>query len=143
LEAFITTGKTISEHDMETKTLPPRYNAVKFALTFSDREKLYERIDRRVDDMISLGLVDEVSSLLEMGVSSKSTSMQAIGYKEISAAITDGSDINLAIEKIKMESRRYAKRQLTWLRRDKDVKWIPWDNEPKYESLMMRFSSGE
>jgi tRNA dimethylallyltransferase len=130
MEAYITTGKTISEHDAETKLIPPRYNAVKYALTFSGREKLYERIDRRVDDMISRGLAGEVKSLLEMGVSSKCTSMQAIGYKELSNAIADGTDIVTAIEKIKMESRRYAKRQLTWLRRDEDITWITWEDEP-------------
>ena len=136
LEAFLTTGKTISEHDAETKAIPPRYNAVKYALTFSDREKLYTRIDNRVDKMISLGLVDEIKSLLKMGISNKCTSMQAIGYKEICAAITDGTDIEMAIEKIKMESRRYAKRQLTWLRRDDDVKWIEWEDALNFEVFM-------
>jgi tRNA dimethylallyltransferase len=136
LEAFLTTGKTISEHDIETKAIPQRYNAVKYALTFSNREKLYERIDSRVDDMISRGLADEVNTLLKMGVSNKCTSMQAIGYKELSTAIADGSDIDNAIEKIKMESRRYAKRQLTWLRRDEDVKWITWDDTPDIDEFM-------
>ena len=143
LEAFITTGKTLSEHDAETKAISPRYSAVKYALTFSDREKLYERIDRRVDDMISQGLADEVKSLLKMGVQRKSTAMQAIGYKEISAAIADGSDIDTAVEKIKMESRRYAKRQLTWLRRDEEVKWIIWDDEPDFEKVVNIFGSCE
>jgi len=130
LEAFITTGKTISRHDMETKTIPPRYDTIMFALNYSDRAKLYLKIDRRVDDMILKGLEEEVVSLLKMGLSSKCTSMQAIGYKEISAAIATGSDINDAIEKIKMESRRYAKRQLTWLRRNEDINWITWENVP-------------
>jgi tRNA dimethylallyltransferase len=124
LEAYLATGKTISEHDEETKVLPPRYDTEKYALTFSDREKLYLRIDNRVDKMISLGLINEVKSLLDMGISGKCTSMQAIGYKEIATAIFDGSDMAAAVEKIKMESRRYAKRQLTWLRRDDNVKWI-------------------
>jgi len=135
LEAFLTTGKTISVHDAETKAIPPRYHAIKYALTFSDREKLYTRIDNRVDKMISLGLADEVRSLLKLGISSRCTSMQAIGYKELSAAITDGSDIDAAVEKIKMESRRYAKRQLTWLRRDDEVKWIVWDDAPDIENF--------
>jgi len=136
LETFITTGKTISEHDAETKKTPPRYHAKKYALTYSDRAILYERIDHRVDNMISSGLVDEVKSLHKMGVSGKCTSMQAIGYKEISAAITYGSDISAAIEKIKMESRRYAKRQLTWLRRDDEVNWIAWDDTPTFERFL-------
>ena len=133
LEAFITTGKTISEHDVESRSIPPRYNAIKFALTFSQRVELYDRINRRVDDMMLNGLVDEVASLLDMGVSPKNTAMQAIGYKEISAALLGYSDMASAEEKIKMESRRYAKRQLTWLRRDDEILWISRDNNPDYD----------
>ena len=128
LEAFITTGKTISGHDVESRMVPPRYNAIKIALNFSDRNELYARINRRFDGMILRGLVDEVKSLLSMGVSRNYTSMQAIGYKEISAAIQGSYDLSTAEEKIKMESRRYAKRQLTWLRRDDDITWISWEN---------------
>jgi len=138
LESYITTGKTISQHDIESKAIPPRYDAVKIALSFSDRADLYANIDRRVDEMISDGLVDEVRSLMKMGVPRKSTSMQAIGYKEISAAIDSGSDISEAVEKIKMESRRYAKRQLTWLRRDNEIKWIIWENTPDLEGAVQR-----
>jgi len=134
LEAFIATGKTISEHDIESKSIPPRYNAVKFALTFSQRKDLYERINRRVDGMMLRGLADEVRSLLYMGVSRNNTSMQAIGYKEISAALLGYYDMISAEEKIKMESRRYAKRQLTWLRRDDKVTWITWEGEPDYDA---------
>jgi len=133
LEAFITTGKTISEHDVESRSIPPRYNAIKFALTFSQRVELYDRINRRVDDMMLNGLVDEVASLLDMGVSPKNTAMQAIGYKEISAALLGYSDMASVEEKIKMESRRYAKRQLTWLRRDDEILWISRDNNPDYD----------
>jgi len=128
IEAFMTTGISISRHDLESKSVPPRYESIKFALTFSDRKELYERINRRVDGMMLRGLVDEVKSLLQMGVSSESTSMQAIGYKEISAALRGDNDMAYAEEKIKMESRRYAKRQLTWLRRDDEVVWINREN---------------
>ncbi|MCL2425650.1 MAG: tRNA (adenosine(37)-N6)-dimethylallyltransferase MiaA [Oscillospiraceae bacterium] len=127
IETFITTGKTISQHDEETKAILPRYAATKFALTYADRDDLYTRINQRVDEMISQGLQDEVKNLLDMGITQRCTAMQAIGYKEISAAIVNNSNINDAVEQVKMESRRYAKRQLTWLRRDKDVKWITWD----------------
>ena len=136
LETFKSTGKTISQHDIETKALPPLYNSIKIALTFSDRAELYARIDRRVDEMMSKGLEHEVKSLLKMGVTQMNTSMQAIGYKEISAAITNESDISLAVEKIKMESRRYAKRQLTWLRRDKNIEWKTWENTPDFEEAV-------
>jgi len=133
LEIFITTGKTISRHDAETKELPPRYNAIKAALNFSDRDVLYAGIDCRVDEMMERGLEAEVRFLLDMGISLNSTAMQAIGYKEISAAITDESDILSAVSEIKKESRRYAKRQLTWLRRDDKVKWITWDSSPDFD----------
>jgi len=104
----------------------------KIALTFSDRANLYERIDHRVDKMMSEGLEDEVRVLLQMNVPHNNTSMQAIGYKEISIAIKEKTDISLAVEKIKMESRRYAKRQLTWFRRDNNIKWIVWDKSPDF-----------
>ena len=134
LEVYMTAGKTISRHDAETKILPPRYNAVKYALNFQERAVLYSRIDERVDAMISGGLEREVRALLGMGVTQSSTSMQAIGYKEIAEAIGNDSGIYAAIDKIKMESRRYAKRQLTWLRRGKDLQWIEWTDEPDIET---------
>ena len=128
-EVYQTTGKTISQHDAETQILPPRYNAAKYALTYTDRAELYRRIDARVDKMISLGLVNEVQTLLDMGVSTRCTAMQAIGYKETAAFLRGEMSMDEAIDKIKMESRRYAKRQLTWLRRDPGVKWIIRDGE--------------
>ena len=134
LEAYMATGKTISEHDIESKSVPRRYSAIKFAFTFSQRAELYERINRRVDSMMLRGLADEVVSLLDMGVSRKNTSMQAIGYKEISAALHGNFDMTSAVEKVKMESRRYAKRQLTWLRRDDEITWIAWEGEPDYDA---------
>lgn len=133
IEAYKATGKTISQHDRETKALPPRYDAMKIALTFSDRAVLYERIDRRVDDMLLKGLGGEVRSLLEMGVPSKATSMQAIGYKEMTCVALGEAGLYDAVERIKMESRRYAKRQLTWLRRDESLKWIAWETSPDVE----------
>ena len=134
LEVYETTGKTISEHDMETKLLPPRYDAVKFALTFTERAELYAQIDIRVDAMLAKGLEEEARGLLDMGVPPGCTAMQAIGYKELSGVISGDCDMTAAVEKIKRESRRYAKRQLTWLRRDKNVNWIFRDKEPDVES---------
>lgn len=132
IEVFKTTGKTISEHNDESAITPPKYNAIKFALTFSDRDLLYARIDKRVEIMVSDGLEREVQNLLDMGVSKGSTAMQAIGYKEMVDALLGNCSVNEAVEKIKMESRRYAKRQLTWLRRDKNINWITWDKSPDY-----------
>jgi len=143
IETFNTTGKPISQHDFETKSVPPRYGAVKVALSFSDRAELYLRIDRRVDDMISQGLEDEVRSLLDMGLRPGATSMQAIGYKEMACVIQGESSIAAAIEKIKMESRRYAKRQLTWLRRDPEINWIIWDRTADIEGAVQRIRNSE
>ena len=135
-EAYMLSGKPISQHDLETKAIPPRYAAEKIALSFSNRDNLYSMIDRRVDNMLSLGLEREVRSLLDMGVPCGATSMQAIGYKEMAAAILGKSDFGSSVEKIKMESRRYAKRQLSWLRRDPDVKWITWESAPEIERAL-------
>jgi len=132
IEAFITTGKTISQHDLESRSQPPRYSALMVALTFYERSVLYERIDRRVDEMILKGFIKEVHSLLDMGVSRSSTALQAIGYKEFSAAILGEIDMETAVGQVKMESRRYAKRQLTWLRRNNEINWITWDKEPNF-----------
>jgi len=130
IEVFEITGKTISQHDLETKSLPPRYNSLKIALTYSCRAELYARIDDRVDKMIADGLEHEVRSLLDAGVKADATSMQAIGYKEMVGAIFGEFDMMQAIDKVKMESRRYAKRQLSWFRRDQDIKWITWEKTP-------------
>lgn len=116
-EVYRLTGKTITQHDIETQSIPPRYNAAVIILDYADRGKLYERIDSRVDEMVSMGLFDEVRSLLSEGLSPDCTAMQAIGYKEPAAAIRGEISDAEAIELIKRESRRYAKRQLTWLRR--------------------------
>lgn len=123
VEIYILTGETITRHDEETKKRPKRYDAVKIALTFADRAVLYDRINARVDKMVSDGLFDEVKGLLDSGLSPESTSMQAIGYKEPAAYFRGEMSKDEAIELIKLSSRRYAKRQLTWLRRDTTVLW--------------------
>ncbi len=123
VEIYILTGETITRHDEETKKRPKRYDAVKIALTFADRAVLYDRINARVDKMVSDGLFDEVKGLLDSGLSPESTSMQAIGYKEPAAYFRGEMSRDETIELIKLSSRRYAKRQLTWLRRDTTVLW--------------------
>lgn len=133
LEVYYTTGRTISEHDEETRKIPPKYDAMVIALTFENRADLYGRIDRRADLMLKSGLFDEVRSLLDSGVSPDCTSMQAIGYKEAAMAIRGEISEDEAAELIKRESRRYAKRQLTWLRRKENIKWIIWKFEPDLE----------
>ena len=136
LEVFLSTGMTLSEHDAETKKVPPRYDALRIALTFEDRAMLYERIDRRVDLMMEKGLVDEVRSLLSDGVPRDGTAMQAIGYKEIADALDGRITMDEAVETVKRSSRRYAKRQLSWLGRYDDVRWIRWKKAPTEEEAL-------
>ena len=130
MEVYLLTGETISAHDERTRTIPPRWDSLRVALSFADRAKLYERIDRRVDIMVEQGLFQEVESLLEGGLDGQSTAMQAIGYKEPAAYFAGHISREQAIELIKQESRRYAKRQLTWLRRDKELIWVNRDEMP-------------
>ena len=117
LEIYELTGMTITEHDEATRSIPPRYEAVRIVLGFAERSVLYERIDRRVDEMIAAGLQDEVRSLMARGIDPQCTSMQAIGYKEMVMYLNGLVSYNEAAELIKQASRRYAKRQMTWFRR--------------------------
>ena len=143
VEIYILTGETITRHDEETKKRPKRYDAVKIALTFADRAVLYDRINARVDKMVSDGLFDEVKGLLDSGLSPESTSMQAIGYKEPAAYFRGEMSRDEAIELIKLSSRRYAKRQLTWLRRDDSIHWHEWLAEPDFDALLRLVDSGQ
>lgn len=130
MEVYELTGETITAHDEKTKALPPRWDSFRAALAFADREALYARIDRRVDAMMQNGLIGEVQRLLDAGLPPGSTAMQAIGYKEVAAYLRGACTLAEAVEAVKRESRRYAKRQLTWLRRDGDLRWIEWQTEP-------------
>jgi len=136
LEVWQETGKTISQHDRETKALPPRYEAAVLALTYRDRAALYARIDRRVDLMMERGLAGEVKALLDRGVPPDCTAMQAIGYKELAPAILSGGDLTAAAEEIKLRSRQYAKRQLTWFRRDRSAHWLELDDPPDFSAVL-------
>lgn len=136
LEIWYETGKTMTQHDEESRLQPPRYDAVSIGLTFSRREDMWQRIDRRVDDMMAAGLVDEVRSLLDRGVPSTCTAMQAIGYKEMVAALNENRPPQEAAEEIKLRSRQYAKRQLTWFRRDPSIHWFTWENPPVFEEAV-------
>ena len=129
-EVCLLTGETITAHDERSKNTPPRYTALTVALDFTDRARLYDRIDRRAEAMFGRGLVDEVRRLLASGVPADGTAMQAIGYKETAAYLRGECTLPEAVETVKLRSRRYAKRQLTWLRRDPSVIWLRWKNEP-------------
>jgi tRNA dimethylallyltransferase len=133
LEVWYESGKTITQHNRETQAQPPRYEGITLGLNFADRADLWRRIDRRVDEMMARGLVEEVRSLLEAGVPRGCTAMQAIGYKELVTAVETGGDLTLAAEEVKLRSRQYAKRQLTWFRRNQATHWIQWGPEPDFE----------
>ncbi|MBQ1235342.1 MAG: tRNA (adenosine(37)-N6)-dimethylallyltransferase MiaA, partial [Oscillospiraceae bacterium] len=134
IEIFRLTGKTATEHDEESRQRPPRYDAARIVLNYKDRAKLYERIDKRVLMMNELGLFDEVESLLSSGLSPECTAMQAIGYKEAVLAVRGEISRGEAIAMIQQNSRRYAKRQLTWFKRWEDAHWIEWENAPDFEA---------
>ena len=138
LEVWTLTGKTITEHDEETRRLPPRYEAGRIVLTYADRAALYARIDRRVDEMAEEGLFEEVEALLRSGVPADCTAMQAIGYKEAARALRGEISRSDALDLIKQASRRYAKRQLTWFRRAEGALWIEWTGEPDFAAAMER-----
>ena len=132
LEVWYETGETITAHDERSRTQPPRYDAVRIGLAFADRRRMWEQIDRRVDRMLAAGLEGEVRGLLESGLSPGCTAMQAIGYKEVYAALQAGAGMEAAAEEIKLRSRQYAKRQLTWFRRTPGVHWITWGESPDF-----------
>ena len=124
LEVYYETGETITEHNRRTQAIPPRYSPLWLGLDFADRQELYSRIDLRVDIMLEQGLVEEIRTLLASGISAKCTAMQAIGYKEFVAALEGIGTIEEAAEEVKKSSRHYAKRQLTWFRRNKEMHWL-------------------
>ncbi|MBE6912971.1 MAG: tRNA (adenosine(37)-N6)-dimethylallyltransferase MiaA [Ruminococcaceae bacterium] len=136
LEVYKATGRTISEHDAESMKKPPKYDAIYIGLMFEDREKLYDRINLRVDTMLKAGLCDEVQKLLESGVSANATSMQAIGYKELVSYFAGNCSLADATEQIKQSSRRYAKRQITWFKRNKNIRWISVDKSKNISDLL-------
>lgn len=138
LEVYHSTGKTISEHNRETQALPPRYEALTIGLNFQDRADLWERIDARVDQMAANGLEREVRELLSSGLSPACTAMQAIGYKEFVAAVEGTMTWREAEELVKLRSRQYAKRQLTWFRRAPETHWLLWEKNPDFGSARQR-----
>ena len=140
LEVYLSTGKTITRHNEETRAIPDRYRPLTIALNFKERPHLWARIDKRVDEMMAQGLEGEVLRLLDDGVPAACTAMQAIGYKEMAAAILEGRPIGEGAEEVKLRSRQYAKRQLTWFRRNAGANWHLWDEIPDF-SAALRFST--
>ena len=124
LEVYYETGETITAHNLKTQAIPPRYAPLWFALEDENRQDLYDRIDRRVEIMLDMGLISEIEGLLAEGLPEKCTAMQAIGYKEFVAALRGECTVEEAAAQVQQSSRRYAKRQLTWFRRNPAVHWL-------------------
>ena len=136
IEIYELTGKTKTEHDREAISDSP-YESLIIGLDYDDREVLYNRINRRVDAMIEAGLEGEVRSLVSRGLlSAESTAGQAIGYKEMLGYIAGDCSLGDAVEKIKLGTRRYAKRQLTWLRSNPSINWLYPDRLGDFRSLV-------
>ena len=124
LEVYQETGETITAHNERTAAIPPRFDPVWIGIDFASRQELYDRIDLRVRLMVKDGLLDEIRQVLSSGIPEKATAMQAIGYKEFIDAMAGRSTIEEAIAQVQQSSRRYAKRQLTWFRRNDRIRWI-------------------
>ena len=137
LEIFRLTGRTITSFDEASRAAPPRYPSCTVALDFMDRAQLYARINARVDRMFRQGLAEEVRSLITLGVTEKDTAMQAIGYKEVAAALRGECTMAQAAEMVRQASRRYAKRQLSWLRGKSEVHWYRWEKETNYQEACL------
>ena len=124
LEVYYETGETITSHNLRTQAIPPRYSPLWIGLDFAPRQLLYDRIDLRVGLMLEMGLMEEIKSLLASGIPEKATALQAIGYKEFVAALAGCGTIEEAADQVRQGSRRYAKRQLTWFKRNKEMNWL-------------------
>ena len=124
LEVYLETGQTITEHNRRTQAIPPKFSPVWLGLDFENRQQLYDRIDLRVTKMLEMGLLEEIQGLLDSGVPETATAMQAIGYKEFVNALAGRETVEAAADQVRQSSRRYAKRQLTWFRRNKAMHWL-------------------
>ena len=136
IEFYKITGKPISEHQEETKQTVSRYNPLMLCVNW-DREELYDRINRRVDMMMDEGLLDEVKRLMDMGYTKDLNSMQGIGYKEVMDYFDGKASLEETVEIIKQSSRRYAKRQLTWFRRDERIHYVSSENPFEEAKLLI------
>ena len=124
LEVWQETGETITAHNERTRSIPPKFDPLWIGIDYVNRQELYDRIDLRVRLMVKDGLLDEIREVLSSGIPEKSTAMQAIGYKEFIDAMVGRSTIEEAIAQVQQSSRRYAKRQLTWFRRNEKIQWL-------------------
>ena len=137
IEYFEQTGEKISEHNEEMHQKESPYNFLYYVLT-RDRKTLYERIDKRVDIMIANGLVKEIEKLKAMGCHRGQTSMQGLGYKEILDYLDGSCTFDEAVYILKRDTRHFAKRQLTWFRRERDVRWLDLDRYQGNTDLILK-----
>lgn len=133
LEVYEHTKLPISKHVQVSRLEPPEYDYILFGLNW-DREKLYNRIEKRVDAMLQEGLIDEVKGLIQMGYDAGNTGMQAIGYKEVLKYLKGEYTLDETKYILKRDTRRYAKRQLTWFRRLEGINWIDVDENSDYKT---------
>ncbi len=140
LEFYYANGKPISENDLDCKNKNPKYNMVLIGLNM-DRGLLYERINERVDKMMEEGFLEEVKNLLQRGYSPEAPALQGLGYRQLISYLQGKNDLNTAIELIKRDTRRFAKRQLTWFRRDSRINWFIMDKNTDYEPLLLEIMS--
>ena len=138
LEVFYETGETITSHNLKTQAIPPRYNPLWLGLDFEPRKLLYDRIDLRVGIMLEMGLEKEIRDLLASGIPASCTAMQAIGYKEFLSAMDGQCSLAEAADQVRQSSRRYAKRQLTWFRRNPNMNWLPRHEDEGAEEILER-----
>ena len=137
MEVYLETGETITEHNRRTQLIPPKYHPVWFALEDENRQDLYDRIDRRVELMLQQGLIDEIQALLAAGIPAKCTAMQAIGYKEFISALDGHITVAEAAAQVQQASRHYAKRQLTWFRRNPVIHWLRRKSGDTTEEILL------
>ena len=138
LEVYYETGRTMTEHNRMTQAQPPKFQPIWLGLDFEDRANLYRRIDLRVEKMLEAGLIEEIRQLLAMGISKKTTALQAIGYKEFLAALDGNSSVSEAAAQVQQASRHYAKRQLTWFRRNQQIHWLLRRQDQPLSEILVR-----
>ena len=139
IEIYRTTGMTMTEHVEQSRRIPSPYSACIIGLDYTDRAILYDRINRRVDQMLHMGLIEEAKQVLSE--QDGKTALQAIGYKELLPYFQGDFTLEEAVEHMKRETRRYAKRQLTWFRRNANIHWLKVDEMESHEQLVEKAKS--
>lgn len=138
LEVYYETGETITAHNRRTQSVPPKFQALWLGLEDEDRQDLYSRINDRVERMLESGLIEEIRALLAMGIPKKATALQAIGYKEFLSALDGNCTLAEATAQVQRASRNYAKRQLTWFRRNPQMHWLRRKKEDTLSEILAK-----